>query len=100
MRKPNVYDIKRVQPEDSYYFERKTLKAFGQTMASFTIRWDKVHQAWATYAPIFDREGQRVGESVAYWHAQTLQRVYPAAAAPASDRVPARQEIVRANGWR
>lgn len=38
MRKPTIYEIKRATAETSpYFFSRKTLKFFGQTMKSFKV---------------------------------------------------------------
>jgi len=39
MKSPTIYDIKRLTAKTSpHYFDRKTMKAFGQTLRDFRVR--------------------------------------------------------------
>ncbi|GAG79134.1 unnamed protein product, partial [marine sediment metagenome] len=35
---PTIYDIKRALPEDSHFFDKKTMKFFNQTLKSFSVK--------------------------------------------------------------
>lgn len=63
MKKPTIYDIARAVSESSpHFFDRKTLRFFGQTMRAFKVfvRGGRIFIA----APIFDRfTGKRMGET-------------------------------------
>ena len=61
MTRPTIYDIKcRTQDSSPYFFERKTLKFFGQTMKSFTVK--KLSETeYSLTAGMFDHSGKYVG---------------------------------------
>lgn len=63
-KKITAYDIKR--GIDSYYFDRKTLKFFGQTMAMFKV-YKINNNLYQTIAP-----RKYKGQSVAYWKHEGL----------------------------
>jgi hypothetical protein len=71
-RKPTIYAIKDAQPIESHYFDRKTLRFFGQRMCDFAVTWDDEIGAWASVAPIYDDGGKLRGTSRAWWDAKTL----------------------------
>ena len=53
MRKPSIYDIKYAVTEKSpHYFSRNTMRHFGQTLKSFTVR--RVGDRVFIYAPGWD----------------------------------------------
>jgi hypothetical protein len=64
-----IYDIKRLTENTSpYYFTRKTLKFFGQTLRSFSVKKQSDGRIKIS-APMRDRfTGKIVGESVRYFN--------------------------------
>ena len=69
MTRLTIYDIKRLTLESSpYFFTAKTLKFFGQTMRSFSVR-KQADGRTKISAPMTDRTtGQRMGETVRYFN--------------------------------
>ena len=65
----NIYDIKRLTSETSpYYFSRKTLQFFGQTMRSFSVKKQADGRILIS-APMQDRfTGKIVGTSERYFN--------------------------------
>jgi hypothetical protein len=71
-RNYTIYDIKRLSESTSpYFFASKTLKFFGQTMRSFSVR--KQHDGRVKIsAPMIDRRtGRNMGETVRYFNPLT-----------------------------
>jgi hypothetical protein len=69
MKKPTIYDIKRETEKTSpYFFSRKTLKFFGQTMKDFKVYTTEEDGKYLISSPMWDRfTGRNVG---------TTQRIY------------------------
>jgi hypothetical protein len=66
-----IYEIKnRTQETSPYFFERKTLKFFNQTMKSFKV-YKQLDARYMITAPMYDRSGRKVGETVRYFNPQT-----------------------------
>lgn len=62
MKKPTIYEIKRSGVLGKYFFNRDTLRFFGQTMSSFKTDWHNKDQGIVrVYAPMRDHTGQRIG---------------------------------------
>ena len=60
MRTPTIYEIKRATETSApFFFARKTLEFFGQTMKSFSV-WQEKGRVFIA-AKIFDRDGQDMG---------------------------------------
>jgi hypothetical protein len=64
MKKPSIYQIKA--GVSGHYFERKTLKFFGQTLKSFSVYKTDKPGVYRTAAPMVCR-GRNVGISSAFW---------------------------------
>ncbi len=64
-----IYEIKeRTQDTAPYFFTRKTLKFFGQTLKSFSVL-NQVDGRTRISAPMIDRFNDRVmGETVRYFN--------------------------------
>ncbi len=63
----NIYQIKRLTAQTSpYYFSRETMKFFGQTLKSFSVR-NQPDGRYLISAPMIDR-GRRVGTSERYFN--------------------------------
>ena len=63
-----IYDIKRLTSETSpYFFTSKTLKFFGQTMRSFSVKKQEDGRYLIT-APVVDRLGRVVGQTKRYFN--------------------------------
>lgn len=63
-----IADIKRLTSETSpYYFTRKTLQFFGQTMRSFSVKKQDDGRVKIS-APMRNREGKVIGQSVRYFN--------------------------------
>jgi hypothetical protein len=57
-----IYEIKRkVDENGSYYFSRKTMKCFGQTLKDFKVK--KEGEKFRITAPVRDRSGKHQGYS-------------------------------------
>jgi len=66
----NIYDIKRLTLETSpYFFSRRTLKFFGQTMNDFRIKKQKDGR-YKIFADVF-LDGQKVHETIRYFNSET-----------------------------
>ena len=67
-----IYEIKdRTQETSPKYFDRKTLKFFGQTLRDFSVRKQPDGRYLVT-APIRDRfTKKQIGESVRYFNPKT-----------------------------
>lgn len=73
MKKPTIYEIKAAlsQSEDeNHFFDRKTLKFFGQTMKSFRVTKTDRPGVFRLSAPIIDAQGRKMGETVRFYDAQ------------------------------
>lgn len=71
-----IYEIKnRTQETSPYFFDRKTLKFFGQTMRSFSVK-KQADGRFRVSAPLMDGKIKR-GESVRFFNPNTneLERV-------------------------
>lgn len=64
-----IYEIKRLTIENHpFYFQRKTLQFFGQTMKSFSVIKQRDGR-YRIYAPIKDRyNGKIMGSSIRYFN--------------------------------
>lgn len=67
-----IYDIKRLtQGTSPYFFVPKTLKFFGQTMRSFSIK-KQIDGRYLITAPMIDRfTGRNMGETKRYFNPAT-----------------------------
>jgi hypothetical protein len=66
-----IYEIKRLTAETSpYFFSTSTLKFFGQTMRSFSVR-KQSDGRYLISAPMMDYTGKRVGETKRFFNPQT-----------------------------
>jgi len=60
MKNLTIYDIKRLSFEKSpYFFTAKTLKFFGQTCKSFSVKKQKESGKYLIQAPMIDRHTGR-----------------------------------------
>jgi hypothetical protein len=59
-----ISQIKAQATKAPYYFDRKTLKFFGQTMSSFKVVTSKSGKVFI-YAPMTDHRGVKMGFSIA-----------------------------------
>jgi hypothetical protein len=77
MEDMNIYDIKRATKETApYYFSKKTLAHFGQTMKSFQVR--KMESGrYIVEAPSYDREGKFMGYSLRIFDPETNDLIFP-----------------------
>ncbi len=64
-----IYEIKRLTAENSpYFFTSKTLKFFGQTMRSFSVRKQQDGRYYVS-APMIDRfTGRLMGKTERYFN--------------------------------
>ena len=74
MKKLTIYDIKRETEETApYFFDRKTMRFFGQTMRSFSV----VRQSDGRIkisAPHLDRfTGKKIGETIRFFNPVTKE---------------------------
>ncbi|MEI7792800.1 MAG: hypothetical protein WCI57_04925 [Candidatus Berkelbacteria bacterium] len=69
MKTLTIYDIKRFSEDASpYFFDRKTLKFFGQTMKDFKV-YKQTDGRYLITAPMFDRfTGKQVGTTTRYFN--------------------------------
>jgi hypothetical protein len=68
MKTPTIYEIKRLTESTSpYYFTRKTMKFFHQTMRDFRVCKNGDGRIRIS-APMRDNTGRVVGESVRYFN--------------------------------
>lgn len=69
-----IYEIKRRTEQSSpYFFSRKTLQFFGQTMRSFSVR-KQPEGKYLISAPMMDRfTGRRMGETKRLFNPETNQ---------------------------
>ena len=69
-----ICEIKKTTAQTSpYFFSRKTLKYFGQTIKMFSVRKHKGGKFIIT-APIFDRlTGRRIGDTTRIFNPETNQ---------------------------
>lgn len=59
-----IHEIKRrVEARGSHFFDRKTLRFFGQTMKSFSVR-KLTATTWLISAPIIDKDRRFQGATV------------------------------------
>jgi len=67
-----IHDIKRLSEDKApYFFTRKTLQFFGQTMRSFSVMKQTDGRARIS-APMIDRfTGKNVGTTVRYFNPKT-----------------------------
>ena len=72
MKKPTIYEIKAAlsQSEDeNHFFDRATLRFFGQTMKSFRVTKTDRPGVYRLSAPIIDAQGRQMGETVRIYDA-------------------------------
>jgi hypothetical protein len=66
-----IYEIKNRTLESSpYFFTRDTLKFFGQTMRSFSVK-KQADGRYKIAAPIIDHRGERRGQTVRFFNPET-----------------------------
>ena len=66
-----IYQIKRLTAESSpYFFTRETLRFFGQTLKSFSVR-KMLNGCYHISAPMKDREGNCVGATQRIFNPET-----------------------------
>lgn len=66
-----IYDIKRLSEAHSpYFFDRKSMRFFGQTLKSFSVR--KIDEdTWYISAPMRDHSGRHMGTTERYFQLST-----------------------------
>ena len=63
-----IYEIKQATQKTSpYFFERDTMKFWGQNMKSFKVA-KQADGRFMIWAPTKDRSGKRIGETVRYFN--------------------------------
>jgi hypothetical protein len=63
-----IYEIKKLTKETApYFFSRKTMKYFGQTMKDFTVKKLQDNRYLVT-APMYHRNGVLAGKTVRYFN--------------------------------
>ena len=67
IKKPTVYDIKRELVNAPYFFDRRTLRTFRQTLKSFTVH-RLTDTTFLLSAPII-LDGRYVGNTKRIWNA-------------------------------
>ena len=69
MKNMTIYDIKRMTEGTSpYFFTRKTLKFFGQTMRMFSVK-KQTDGRYYISCPMFDRfTGKQIGMTERYYN--------------------------------
>lgn len=75
-KKPTIYDVARLTSETSpYFFDKKTLKFFGQRMSSFKV-YKQDDGRYLITAPMING-GKQVGTTERYFNPDTneLERV-------------------------
>jgi hypothetical protein len=73
----NIYDIKRATKDTApYYFSKKTLAFFGQTMKSFKVR-KMANGRYIVEAPSYDRAGKFMGYSLRIFDPATNELIFP-----------------------
>ena len=72
MRKPTIHEIKAAVAGKTHFFDRETMKHWGQTMKSFSVEATERPDAWRISAPIKNGEGQVIGKSERVFHAGNL----------------------------
>ena len=73
MKKPTVYEIKAAlagNPDETHFFDRATLRFFGQTMKSFRVTKTDRPGVFRLSAPIIDAQGRQMGETVRLYDAE------------------------------
>ena len=66
-----IYEIKERTKETSpHFFDKKTLKFFGQRMSSFKV-YKTNNERYEVIAPIIDNQGKRMGETKRIFNAKT-----------------------------
>ena len=69
MKTPTIYEIKRFVVDEPYFFERKAMKIFGQTLRDFHVnRTQEAHifYIWAKYGADCQK-----GKTERYYNANT-----------------------------
>lgn len=68
----NIYEIKRLTSKTSpYFFNRKTMKCFGQRMSDFRVKKQK-DDRYKISADIIS-DGEKVGETIRYFNSENNQ---------------------------
>ena len=63
----DIYEIKELTKETSpYFFDKKTLKFFGQTMRSFKVSKDG--DRYRITAPIKDQTGRHIKDTIRWFN--------------------------------
>lgn len=72
-KKLTIYDIKRLSIETSpYFFTRKTMKFFNQTLKDFKV-FPEYKGRHTITAPRYDNQGKYMGETVRYFNPKNNQ---------------------------
>lgn len=72
---PTIYQIKAAQPAGSHFFDRKSMRFFGQTLKGYHVTWSEEFGMWRTTCGMWDSSGKYMGTSVHFWEAGTLLHV-------------------------
>lgn len=72
---PTVYQLKAAQPESCHFFDRASMRFFGQTLKMFHVTWDAEVGAWLTTCGMYDRSGKYRGVSSHCWQVGTLKHL-------------------------
>ncbi len=65
-----IYEIKQKATNAGHFFDRKTLKFFGQTLESFHV-WKLNDGIFKISAPITDFKGIKMGQTERYFNSKT-----------------------------
>tara|TARA_R100001460_G_scaffold58869_1_gene98683 strand:- start:1351 stop:1584 length:234 start_codon:yes stop_codon:yes gene_type:complete len=68
MKKPTIYEIKRLTEKSApYFFSRNTMRFFNQTLRDFKV-FSKHEGKYTITAPRYDNQGKYTGETVRYFN--------------------------------
>jgi len=71
MKKPTIYEIKRLTKESApYFFSKDTMKFFNQTLKDFKVFSEK-NGKYKITAPSYDFKGDYMGDTVRYFNPMT-----------------------------
>ena len=71
MRKPTIYEIKRLTEDTApFFFSKNTLKFFGQRLKDFKVHSEDKGRFMIS-APAYDFRGQYMGDTVRYFNPAT-----------------------------
>jgi len=71
MRKPTIYEIKKLTKESApYFFDKETMKFFNQRLKDFKV-FSKDKDRFKISAPSYDYRGEYMGDTIRYFNPTT-----------------------------